>query len=528
MLRLALVIALIASRALAADIAVGLAAAPSSADPYYHRVGPNDALGAMLFDSLIAADETSQLRPLLATRWTALDDLTWQFDLVPDARFQDGTPFSATDVIYSLCRPLTGISPTASYTNVPKSLASAEARDAHTLILRTVAPNPLLPMQLASYEIISAHSGGAESVRFNVADRCGLDAVPPSSAFDAGEKMANGTGRYRLEKYVPGDVIVLRANPDHAGAKPHWDRVTLKPVPNTGARVAGLLSGDFDLIENPAAQDLPRLKQHGGLTWTTTPSDRVIFLQPDIGRADSPLVKSDDGRNPLQDARVRRAISLAIDRRAIAERLMDGLAISADQYAIPVMPGALADPPPRPYDPVLAKKLLAEAGYPSGFAITLSATNDRYINDAKVAQAIGQYLSRIGLRVSVDAMTQTVFFTSRPKHLFSLSLGGWGLGDASSILRTFIATTDAARGIGTSNYGGYSSAAFDRAFNAASVDMDETRRIQELRAAARIALDDDALIPLYWETTVWAFRDKYVYVGRVDQQTDVDDLALTE
>jgi peptide/nickel transport system substrate-binding protein len=167
---------------------------------------------------------------------------------------------------------------------------------------------------------------------------------------------------------------------------------------------------------------------------------------------------------------------------------------------------------------------LAEAGYPDGFALTLAATNDRYINDAKVAQALGQFLTRIGIKVNVDVMPQTVFFPSRPKRLFSLSLGGWGLGEASTILRTFIASTDAERGMGTSNYGGYSSAAFDKVLGAALVDMDETRREGELAEAARIALEDDALIPLYWETTVWAYKDRYRYAGRVDQLTDVDGL----
>jgi peptide/nickel transport system substrate-binding protein len=507
----------------AADLTVGLAAAPSSADPYYHNVGPNNLLAALLFDHLVTTDANAALHPQLATKWEIIDDRTWRFTLSPDAHFQDGGALTANDVVYSLCRPLGGISPTASFTGLPKKLAGIDTPDPHTVILRTLEPDPLLLNELAGYAIISAHSGGAAAASFSLADRCGGAPVPPPSAFDGGT-MANGSGRYRLESYTNGDVIVLRGNTDHAGAKPRWDKVTLRPVTNTGARVAGLLAGDFDMIVDPAAQDLPRLKQHGGFAWTATPSDRIMFLQPDIGRASSPQVTTPDGRNPLRDPRVRQAISLAIDRRAIVERLMDGLAVAADQYAPPAMPGAVADPPPRRYDPAAAKKLLAEAGYPDGFALTLAATNDRYINDAKVAQALGQFLTRIGIKVNVDVMPQTVFFPSRPKRLFSLSLGGWGMGDASTILRIFIATTDAEHGIGTSNYGGYSSAAFDKVLNAALVDMDQTRRDGELAEAARIALQDDALIPLYWETSVWAYKDRFTYAGRVDQLTDVDAL----
>ena len=322
---------------------------------------------------------------------------------------------------------------------------------------------------------------------------------------------------------------MLRGNPDHAGAKPRWDKVTLKPVTNTGARVAGLLAGDFDMIVDPAAQDLPRIKQRGGFAWTATPSDRIMFLQPDIGRASSPQVTTPDGRNPLQDPRVRRAISLAIDRRAIVERLMDGLAVAADQYAPPAMPGAVADPPPRQYDPVAAKKLLAEAGYPDGFALTLAATNDRYINDAKVAQALGQFLTRIGIKVNVDVMPQTVFFPSRPKRLFSLSLGGWGLGDASRFCASSSPRRTAEHGVGTSNYGGYSSAAFDqRARCGAWSTWTRSGATANWRTRRASRCKDDALIPLYWETTVWAYKDRYTYTGRVDQLTDVDGLSENE
>jgi peptide/nickel transport system substrate-binding protein len=234
------------------------------------------------------------------------------------------------------------------------------------------------------------------------------------------------------------------------------------------------------------------------------------------------------GRNPLADARVREAISVAIDRRAIAERLMDGLAVPADQYVTEGLPGHLADPPKFAFDPARARKLLAEAGYPDGFGLTISATNDRYINDGKVVQALGQFLSRVGIRTKVDAMPATVFFPRRAKREFSLGMGGWGYGPLStiSVLRTWVVTPDLARGIGGSNYGGYHSEAFDAAFLPTLTDLDDASRDQRLQAASRIALADYAIIPLYWETSVWAFKDRYTYVGRSNQVTDVDGLSV--
>ena len=514
-----------AQPASAADITVAWAAAASSADPHFHAVTPNNALAFHVFNALTRTDAKGAIGPDLAKSWEVKDDRTWVFHLV-DTKFQDGTPFTANDVLYSLCRTLKAVGPTQSFTEVPKTVASAEVADPHTIIFHTKAPDPTLPALLVGYYMLSAHTAGASGdIRFDPANQCGVP-LPPSSDFD-NLKMTNGTGPYRLTRYVSGDVTVLEANHAYFGRAPHWDRVTIRPVPNTGARTAGLLAGDYDLIENPAAQDLPAIKAKGGLAYTTTPSDRIMFLQPDIGRTPSPLVDA-GGKNPLADPRVREAISIAIDRRAIAERVMDGLAVPADQYVTEGLPGHLANPPKLAFDPARARKLLAEAGWPDGFGLTISATNDRYINDARVVQALAQFLSRVGIRTKVDAMTQTMFFPRRAKREFSLAMGGWGYSPLStiSVLRTWVVTTDLSKGIGGSNYGSYHSDAFDAAFLPALTDLDVASQERHLEEANRIALTDNAIIPLYWETSVWAFKDRYTFVGRTNQVTDVDGLSL--
>ena len=517
--------AVIAATANAADITVGLSAAPSSADPHFHQVGPNNALSRHVFGTLIKSDAALRLHPSLALSWTLSDTNTWTFRLKPGVTFHDGSPFTARDVVFSLCRARIGVGPTKSFTALPRALDRVEVTDPLTITLHTIRPEPGLLELLAGFHIVSSASAGVTSVAFTDAENCGLPTVPANTDFDGG-KMANGTGPYRIARYTSGDVIVLEGYTKHHAEPPRWGKVTLKPASKTGPRVAGLLSGDFDLIENPAAQDLPVLKAKGGLAWTVTPSDRIIFLQPDIGRSPSPLAAGKDGSNPLRDPRVRAAISLSIDRATIAARLMDGLAVPAGQYLPPGMVGAYPDIPARPYDPAKARALLAEAGYPDGISLTLSSPNDRYINDASVAQAIGQYLTRIGIRTTVDAMTQTMFFPRRAKRDFSLALGGWGNGTGeATLLRYFVVTPIAERGLGGSNYGAYSSPAFDAAFIPAMEEMDTTRRFARIEAATRIALDDNALIPLYWETTVWAYKDRYTYAGRVDQATDVDGLS---
>ena len=508
--------------ALGAEITIGMAAAPSSADPHYHTLTPNNELAAHIFATLLKADARNQLQPDLAESWSLEGDRTWTFALRRGVTFHDGAPFTAADVVYTLCRVLHPSGPTGSFQTASRALNSVELLDDHTLKLHMRAPNPGFLADLARVFIISAHTAGATAPHFDVPSACGDIPAHPASAFDS-LAMANGTGPYRLTRFTSGDRAVLEANPHPNGPPARWSRVTLRALPNAGARLAGLLAGELDLIENPPAQDIPTIKAHGGLSTLVIPSNRLMFLQLDVGRDPSPLIP---GPNRLRDPRVREAISLAIDRRAIASRLLADMAVPADRYATPGLFAALTEAPPRPYDPARARQLVTEAGA-TGMAITLSATSDRYIGDSAVAQAIGQYLTRIGLKPTVDVMPQNVFFPRRTHRDFSLSLGGWGYSSegAANFLRTWLAEPDAASGLGGSNYGGYASAPFNTALAQALTEMDDARRTTLLQTAERQALADNADIPLYWEAAAWAFKDRYAYAGRPDQETHADDLS---
>ncbi len=508
-----------------AEITIGLAAAPTSADPHFHALSPNNMLAHHVFDSLVDADAGQTLQPSLAVSWTLQGDRSWRFALRPGVQFHDGSKFTANDVLYTLCRVLHPSGPTGSFQTASRELDSVEVIDDLTIELRMHEPNPAFLSTLGGLFIISAHSAGAGDVVFNLATGCGDIPAPAATDFDNG-RMANGTGPYRLTSYRSGDALTLEPNLRYFGQKPRWSRVTMRGLPNAGSRLAGLLSGDLDLIENPSSQDLPTIKARGGLAWSVVPSNRLIFLQPDVERDPSPLAHGRDGHNPLRDARVREAMSLAIDRKAIAARLLDGMAVPADRATPPGLFGALQDPPRVTYDPVRARKLLAEAGA-EGMSVTLSATRDRYIADAAVAQAIGQFFSRIGIQTTVEAMPQVTFFPNRAKRAFSLDMAGWGYSSEGSayLLRTWLATPDQAAGLGGSNYGGYRNPSANAALVQGLHEMNDARRAALLQQAERAALQDYAIIPLYWETSLWAFKDRYTYRGRADQRTDADDLS---
>jgi peptide/nickel transport system substrate-binding protein len=210
---------------------------------------------------------------------------------------------------------------------------------------------------------------------------------------------------------------------------------------------------------------------------------------------------------------------MAIDRDAIAKRIMDGGAQPAYQFLPAGMFGTLPNPPVIRFDPAAAKKLLAEAGYANGFDLTVSATNDRYINDTQIAQAVAGYLSQVGIRTKVDAMTRAIYFPRRAKREFSFAMGGWGSAEASNFMRYWAATLDEKKTHGTSNYGGLADPAFDELISKALVTMDDEKRAELLRQAGTRLLDLHAFIPLHFESTIWAYRADIAYAGRADQYT---------
>ncbi|WAI83775.1 MULTISPECIES: ABC transporter substrate-binding protein [Achromobacter] len=510
------------AQAQAATLTIGLSSEPTSMDPHYHQATPNDAMTSHMFETLVGQDAKMGLIPRLATSWKAVDDTTWEFTLREGVKFSNGQPFTAQDVIFTFCRVMNNEqSIGGSYPAIVQKFADVRAQDGNKLLIKTRKPYPLLPNDLTRTAMLWNGIVQHGPITFDLANKCGVTGPWPTVADFNGGRDVIGTGPYTLKSYVKGTGIELTRNDGYWGDKPAWQNVKLIPVPAAGPRLTGLLAGDFDLIENPAARDVKRISETPGFGYVITPSVRVVYFQFDVARNPSPTVKAADGKNPLQDVRVRRAISMAIDRKTITARIMDGAATPANQFLPDGMFGTLPHPPELKYDPEGAKKLLAEAGYPNGFELTISSTNDRYINDAQISQAVAQYLSRVGIKTTVDAMTRSVYFPKRAKREFSFAMGGWSseTGEASSFLQYWVTRFDKAQGLGTSNYGGYDNPEFDAVFKRALVTVDPAEREKLLQQSLTIALADLPSIPLHFESSIWAFKKGLVYEGRADQYT---------
>jgi peptide/nickel transport system substrate-binding protein len=491
----------------AQDLAIGLSGNVTSMDPHFHNLSPNSNVAAHVYDRLVHHDERQRVGPGLAVSWRPLDDLTWEFKLRPGVRFHDGSEFGAEDVVATLQRvPWVPNSPSP-FTLYTRAIVATEVVDPLTIRFRTRAPWPLLPNDLATVAIINRKMVEAPTGEFNAA------------------RASIGTGPFKLVEFIPNDRITLIRNDDYWGPKPHWQKVTLRIIVNDTARTAAMLAGDVAMIEAVPTTDLARLKASPQVSVQQVTSNRLIYLAMDQARDQSPFALDKAGQplaaNPLRDLRVRRALSKAINRQAIVERLFEGSAIPAGGFLPDSFFGASPRLRPDAFDIDVARRLLAEAGYPNGFALTIHGPNDRYPNDDKVLQAIGPMLTRIGIDTKVQTLPWATFATqaSAPHYAYSVALLGWGsgTGEVSSPLRALVGTPNREKGTGAANRGRYSNPRVDELSDRAMGTVDDAARERLLHEASEIAIGDLGIIPLYYQINTWATRRGLTYVARSDE-----------
>jgi peptide/nickel transport system substrate-binding protein len=378
----------------------------------------------------------------------------------------------------------------------------------------------MLPSEVSNVAILSGTANGAGKVEYDPKDCKNAGTYPKTEAFNSGQA-AIGTGPYKFAQFTKGDRIVFDRNDAYWGAKEPWQRVVFRPITSAGPRVAALLAGDVDLIENVPIQDLDRVKSNAGFKVVEGLSNRIIYLHFDYVDDMPPGLEGTDGKNPFRDKRVREAISKAIDRDAIVARIMGGVAMAAGEMLPPMMFGANKDMKAPKADPEAAKKLLAAAGYPNGFTLSFGTPNDRYVNDAKIAQAVAQMLTRVGIKANIDASTASQFFAKRTKRAFSMWLAGWGSdsGDMSSPLKALLATPNKDKGMGTTNPGGYSNPKVDQLTEQALSTVDDEKRGELFALASKTAMEDYGALPLHFELTTWASKKSLSYIPRTDQNT---------
>lgn len=519
-LRLGFFAALLTLPAAAQTLTMAVGAPVTSIDPHFHNIGPNNTVASMLFDTLLQQDGDSRLQAGLAEAWApAPDGDGWEFTLREGVRFQNGAPLTSEDVAFTLTRvPRVANSPGA-FTVFTRQVRAVEILDDRRFRLRTGSASPMLPNDISQVAILH-HAIHRDAT---------------TEGFNSGE-LAIGTGPWRLTSWRSGDRMELVRNDAWWGGALPWQRVTYRLILNDSARVAALLSGDVEFIDQVPTSDIARLRKDARFTVSEKPSLRHLYLAFDHLRdGPTPFATDNDGkplpRNPLKDVRVRRALSLAIDRRAIVERVMEGVAIPTGQFMPPGTYGYDPAIPVPEIDTEAARRLLAEAGYPAGFRLTLHGSNDRYLNDARILQAVAQMWTRAGVRTAVEAAPYAAFISRASRQEFSAFLVSWGSssGEPSAGLRATLGTWDPASGMGAVNRSRYSNPEFDRRVLAAMNMLDAGARERMLQEATRLAMvDDAAILTTHFQVNVWAMRRGLRHAGRADERSRPQDVRPVE
>ena len=504
---MAAALALACGLAQAATLRVANQGDALSMDPHSLNESLQLSFTGNIYEPLVARGKQLELVPGLATKWTLVSPTVWRFDLRKGVTFHDGTPFTADDVLFSFKRAAAEGSDMKSYTAPIKDVRKI---DDTTVEIETLAPFPILPDTLTTLYMMSKKWSEDNKATVPVDRRKGIE--------NTASFKANGTGPYRLKERQPGSKTVLVANPRYWGkVDGNVDEVIFTPIGNDATRVAALLSGEIDLMEPAPLQDVDRLRASPNLKVMQGPELRTIFLGMDQKR-DELLYSSVKGKNPFKDVRVRKAFYQAIDIETIKSRVMRGASAPTNEMVGPGIRGFVPELNKRlPYDPDAAKKLLAEAGYPNGFEVGMNCPNDRYVNDAKICEAVAANLARIGVKVNLQAESKGTYFPKILRRDTSFYLLGWtpGTYDAHNALLALMATP-ADKGQGQFNLGSYSNAKLDELTLKIQSETDQTKRNAMIREAFEIHANDVGHLPLHQQSLAWAMKKNVDLVQLAD------------
>ncbi len=447
-----------------------------------------------IYDSLVYADNDLKLIPWLAKSWELVDPTTWRFVLRDDVKWQDGSPFTAEDVKFSLTRAL---AETSDFRKQIGSIKQVEIVDDYTVHIATDGPNPILPNQLTTIFMMSK----AWSEQHGVSEPQNFGGNEETYAV----RHAMGTGPFVLQSRDPGIRTVMAKNAAWWGLADHphaVDELVYTPISNQATRVATLLSGEIDLLLDPPLQDIERIKRTPGLKVVQTAQDRTIFLGMDQA-SDELRTSNVKGANPFKDKRVRLALYKAIDIEAIRDKVMRGYAVPAGIVTGPVSHGYTEALDQRAsYDVETAKWLLAEAGYPDGFSVRLDCPNDRYINDEAICQAVTGMLGKIGINVDLSAQPKTLHFPKIKNRETDFYLLGWGVPTLDShYVFSYLARES------TWNATGFDDPQINKLIDQIGVEVDFAARDEQIAQVWRRLKDDVVYLPLHHQTVVWAMKD---------------------
>ena len=471
-----------------------------SLDPHSLNESLQLSTTANVYESLVGRNKDLSVAPLLATSWKQTSPTVWRFELRKNVQFHDGTPFTADDVVFSFARAAGEGSDLKSNTTDIKEVRKVGD---FAIEIETKGPFPILPDVITQLMILSKKWCEENKAVTPVDRRKGIE--------NTASFKANGTGPYRVRERQPNVRTVFVRNATYWGKiEGNAQEVIFTPIANPSTRVAALVSGEIDVMEPVPVQDIARINGSPNARVIAGPELRTIFLGMDQKR-DELQYSNVKGKNPFKDKRVRQAFYQAIDVVGIQRTVMRG---ASRPTALMVGPGINgwneAQDKRLPLDIEGAKKLLADAGYPNGFEVTMNCPNDRYVNDGQICQAVAANLAKIGVKINLAAETKGTYFPKVLRRDTSFYMLGWTptTYDSHNALTALMACPDDKTGSGQFNLGAYCNPKVDELTKKIQSETDKPKRDAMIKEAFDLHTADIGHLPLHQQTLAWGVSKK--------------------
>jgi peptide/nickel transport system substrate-binding protein len=462
-------------------------------DPHSSGLIADRAATMQVYEQLLDIDSNLGIVPQLAVAWKPIEPNTWEFELRQRVRFHDGTAFTAEDVVFSIERARAG----TSELQIPvANIAAIQEINDRTLHITTTAPDPLLWMRLGFVAIMSKNWSETHKV------------ATPAYRYGEGNyasRNANGTGPFMLEEFEPGGRWVLIRNPDWWGSADNSieiDRIVHTWRSDEKDNLAALLDGEIDLLSSPLYSGLTAIQRNPDLKVVYGPKLQTFFFGFDQGSAElrSSNVKS---RNPFKDKRVRQAVAHAIDMGPVLRPLMGELFLPAGMLITPGVNGYAPDiDQPVPYDPDKARALLAEAGYPDGFSVTLDCPNEWGDDETTACQGAVEQLDAVGIEVKINFLsTDELVALVEERRESDFFLDSWQSDPDSEGLLNYLFHSQSRH-----NLARYSNPQIDELIEKIQNEMVTYGRDAYLEEAWKIVTNDFVYLPIRHGVSVFAMR----------------------
>ncbi|MEK6711129.1 MAG: ABC transporter substrate-binding protein [Nitrospinota bacterium] len=475
------------------------------------------SIQAHMFDYLVFPAVQGGHEPGLALSWKPVSETKWLIRLRQGVRFHDGAPFTAEAAKEALLRAQGKNFPRSQMKHFTKGIRDIRVVDDATLEIETGQPWPTLHEDLANIAMVPVHyiqkAGDAAFARKPV-----------------------GTGAYKFVEWVKDDHIDLEANPNHWKGAPAVKSVRIRPVPVDAARTAGLIAGEIDVVWGISPVDAKPLEQNPNVRIYRTITQRNMYLAFDHWRKEGGPFRKDGPHtpgipqgapNPFLNLKVRQAVAHAINVPELIQIVLHGSGEPATQLAPPQAFGYNKRLGRLPFDPGRSKRLLAEAGFPNGFKMRLDCTNDRYINDGPMCEAITGMLAKVGIQATPHPRTKAVYFTAMDNGDFTIYQAGWGTDTAGPTFSAVFHTQDHEKGMGRINRGRYSNKELDALIAKASAEMDDAKRQALWERAWEIAIGELSVLPLYQQEAIIAAQKNVQLKPRFNEWILAQEITLT-